>query len=301
MHYMKNAAVCCILGLCLICCAGKTASSGSAESLFFDDFSYSGPGDAALPSFGWAVRTEPGSPGFSAGTFSASRISFPSDESDPSNTLLRLSAVTSGTPASCDQAEIRQARKFLEGTYAARVRFYDDAAEGNDGDAVISTFFVINDTLSYAEAGYSECDFEYLPNGGWGSGPSSAMYFTSWGTQPASGGADIDQTVLAQSMEGWHILVLVVADGAVRYYIDGTLRASHGGDHYPETLMSINFNLWFSTVSGELIASDASPRVYRQDVDWVFHAKGAVLATDEVVSRVAALRTAAVERRDELE
>ena len=69
-------------------------------------------------------------------------------------------------------------RKFLEGTYAARVRFHDNAADGNDGDAVISTFFTINDTLAYTEAGYSECDFEYLPNGGWDAGSASALYFT---------------------------------------------------------------------------------------------------------------------------
>ena len=192
-------------------------------------------------------------------------------------------------------------RKFLEGTYAARVRFHDTAADGNDGDAVISTFFTINDTLAYTEAGYSECDFEYLPNGGWDAGSASALYFTSWGAQSEPGKTNIEQHVVSGSFAGWHTLVLVVLNGTVSYYVDGELKASHSGERCPSTLMSINFNLWFSRGEGELLTSDTSRRSYIQDIDWVFHVKGTELSPSDVEAKVATLRAALVERIDEIE
>ncbi len=54
----------------------------------------------------------------------------------------------------------------------------------------------------------------------------------------------------SQSFAGWHTLLLQVSGGQIKYYIDGTLMATHGGIYYPETPMSINFNLWFITLQG---------------------------------------------------
>jgi hypothetical protein len=63
------------------------------------------------------------------------------DPQQPGNRLLRLSARTDGTAAGTVQAQVCHARKYLEGTYAARVRFSDAPVQGPDGDVVVQTFY----------------------------------------------------------------------------------------------------------------------------------------------------------------
>jgi hypothetical protein len=140
---------------------------------------------------------------------------------------------------------------------------------------------------------YGELDFEYLPNGGWGvQGP--IMYLTTWETyqnQPWQA-VNINNNY-SQSYAGWHTLVLQVANGEVKYYIDGVLMATHGGIYYPETPMSINFNLWFITLQG-----GSTPRQYKENVDWVFHIKDQVLTPAQVDTRVATYRASNVKHID---
>ncbi len=93
-----------------------------------------------------------------------------------------------------------------------------------------------------------------------------------------------------RSYAGWHDLVLQVANGQIKYYIDGELFATHGGDYYPETVQSVNFNLWF--ISGGQIGSSTPPRTYTQKVDWFYHAKNQVLSPSEVTARVNGYRAA---------
>ena len=97
-------------------------------------------------------------------------------------------------------------------------------------------------------------------------------------------------------MDGWHVLLMQVAGGKTRLFIDGELRAEHGGRNYPVVPMSINFNLWFSP--GGLLAGERAVRSYRQDVDWVFHARDRVLSPADVQARVAMFRQAGTAHAD---
>jgi hypothetical protein len=94
-------------------------------------------------------------------------------------------------------------------------------------------------------------------------------------------------TSRAGSLSGWHTLVIQVAHGDVRYFVDGRQGARHGGRSYPDSPMSIVFNVWFQ-IDGLLPLGP--PRRYRQDVDRVFQQPDAVLSPSQVLARVARLR-----------
>jgi hypothetical protein len=138
-------------------------------------------------------------------------------------------------------------------------------------------------------------DYEYLPNGGWGSGDLT-FYVTTWETvQIEPWNADNTSSSVQGSLAGWHTLVTQVSGGTVRYFVDGELIAQHGGAYYPDAPMSINFNLWF--IEGGLIQAEGV-RQYEEDIDWVFHEAGALLMPDEVMAKVNELRNAAVQFSD---
>jgi hypothetical protein len=81
----------------------------------------------------------------------------------------------------------------------------------------------------------------------------------------------------------------------VRYYVDGTLFADHGDRYYPETPMSINFNLWF--ISGGLVGQPGD-RAYQERVDWVYFAENEVVSPAQVTSRVTGYRSTGVQHVD---
>jgi hypothetical protein len=216
------------------------------------------------------------------------------DDADQSgNRLLRMTSSTNGTAAR--QTQFCHERKYLEGTYAARVRFTDRPVSGPDGDQIVQTFYLISPLQAPLDPGYSEIDFEYLPNGGWGSDMS--LHVTTWETfsPEPDWKMDASSDTIAGSHDGWHTLVLQVANDQVTYYIDGALRATHGGKFYPEVPMSINFNLWF--IRDGLIKSDEI-REYVEDVDWVYFEGGQALSPQEVEAQVAGLRQEAVKFQD---
>ena len=97
------------------------------------------------------------------------------------------------------------------------------------------------------------------------------------------------------SYNGWHDLVLQVSGGVVKYYIDGALFAEHGGIYYPETVQSVNFNLWF--ISGGLVGAPGD-RAYQQHVDYVYFAKDQVLSPAQVQSKVTGYRSSGVDHVD---
>ncbi|NUP01431.1 MAG: hydrolase [Nonomuraea sp.] len=263
-----------------------TTPTGSAGVLF-DDFSYSGPADPLLAQRGWTVRSASGGPGVPGATWSPSAISFPGG-------LLTLDSSTNGTAGGTVQTELSTAnRKFHEGTYAARVRFSDAPASGPDGEHVVQTFFTITPLRADMDPDYGELDFEYLPNGGWGE-PSSILYTTSWETYRA----DPWQAVNTHSEErasfaGWHDLVIQVAGGRIKYYVDGRLFGDHGDIYYPETPMWIMFNQWFIDLQ-----SATGTRTYRQQADWLYYSKNEVVAPADVTARVAALRASGTTFKD---
>jgi hypothetical protein len=249
----------------------------------FDDFSYSSSGDPALAGHGWTVRTGAGGPGVSGATWSAGAVTF------PTSGTMQLTASTAGSGGNTVQAEVYQQRKFFEGTYAARVRFSDAPASGPDGDAINETFFTISPLRFDNDPQYSENDFEYLPNGGWGV-PGPKMYLTTWYTyQNSPWVSDNSSTNVSQSYDGWHTLVAQVGGGHVTYYIDSVQLWDTSGKYYPRTYMSINFNEWF--IDGGLVGS-STPRGYVEQVDWLYFKQNEVVPPGDVNFRVAAYRTA---------
>jgi hypothetical protein len=95
--------------------------------------------------------------------------------------LLRLAARTDGTPQGTSHAQVCHARKFFEGTNAARIRFSDAPVQGPDGDVVVETFYAVSPLRFDFDPEYSELDWEYLPNGGWGD-KRTRLYGVTWQT-----------------------------------------------------------------------------------------------------------------------
>ncbi|TXK42851.1 cellulose binding domain-containing protein [Nonomuraea sp. C10] len=255
--------------------------------VLFDDFSYTNSSDPRLAQRGWTVRSSSGGPGVPGATWSPSAITFPGG-------LLTLDSRTDGTVGGTVHTELSTAgRKFFEGTYAARVRFSDAPTSGPDGEHVVQTFFTITPLRFNLDPDYGELDFEYLPNGGWGE-PSNILYATSWETYQGEPWQAVNtHTEERASFAGWHDLVIQVSGGRIKYYVDGRLFADHGGIHYPETPMWIMFNQWFIDLQAA-----TGTRTYRQQVDWVYHARNEVVSPAGVLSRVGDLRAEGTSFRD---
>ena len=278
-----------------ICLCSLAAQADDAKGgIFFDDFSYADTG--ALLSHGWRARVARGHPGVPGAEWSPAAVSLVDDVAQAGNRVLRLTARTDGTPEGTQQAQVCHARKYLEGTYAARIRFTDDPVSGADGDPVIETFYAVAPLRHDFDPQFSEFDWEYLPNGGWGA-PETRLYGISWQTvqiEPWHAYNQLHQEF--GSHAGWHVLMMQIANGRTRLFVDGRQIAEHGGRNYPAVPMAISFSLWFSP--GGLLPASALPRVWEQDVDWVFHAKDRVMSPDEVLAAVADLRRRGSARLD---
>lgn len=264
-------------------------------TILFDDFSYTSVDQ--LEAHGWIVRTKPGWPGVPGAVFSKSNVTFVADPDQAGNRLMRMSSSTDGTPtAGTSQSQVcSRQRKYLAGTYAARVRFRDQPSLGPDGDQVNETFYASGTLTRPFDPNYSELDWEYLPNGGWGV-PAPTIWVTSWYTVELTPWyAYRVYTNEVGSLDGWNLLVIQVAHDTVSYYLNGALLASHFGEYYPREKMAINFNLWF--INGGMLPP-GSVRRYDEDVDWVFHEADVVLSPEQVVAEVEKMRGDGVSFRD---
>jgi hypothetical protein len=303
---MRDRFVCSILLIpCMLYAAGCASAAGTPameatdradpmdSPILFDDFDYSST--EQMSANGWVVRSGMGWPGVTGASFRPENVSFVEYPDQPGNRLLRMTSSTDGRREGTFQTQICHQRKYLDGTYAARVRFSDEPVSGVDSDQIVQTFYMITPYDRPLNPDYSEMDFEYLPNGGWG-GAATTLHVTTWETvQIEPWNADNVSQSVQGSQAGWHTLVLQVMDGTVRYFVDGTLIAQHGGAYYPDAPVSINFNLWF--IEGGLVQSEGV-REYQEDVDWVFHQVDTLLMPDEVEATVAELRNASVSFED---
>lgn len=276
--------------LLLSACQGDAppqVKTGPAGGVLFDDFSYAGI--AELAPHGWIMRTARGWPGVENAAWGEASFSLHDDADAPGNRVLRMTSQTDGTAAGTRQSQLCHARKYLAGTYAARVRFTDAPVSGPNGDEVVQTFYTISPLEKDLDPNYSELDHEYLPNGGWGT--HGATHFnTSWETVRLDPWQAYNQFARRPgSLAGWHVLLIQVADGKIDYYLDREHLATHDGKVYPRVPMSLNFNLWFTR---EGIRPGNALRVWQQEIDWAWHAQGRILDHDAVLAEVAALRKA---------
>ncbi len=264
-------------------------AAGAAEApLFFDDFSQ--PDTAALQAHGWVLRDAAGHPGVPGARWRPEALSLLPDPAQPGNRLLQLRAQTDGTPAGTVQAQLCQPRFALNGTYASRVLFTDEPVSGDSGDPVIQAAFAVAPLAHAYDPRFSEIDWEYLPQGGWGS-PQRRLYAIAWQTvriEPWDAHNTLAE--LRGSHAGWRQLTVQVADGRSRWFVDGRQVAEHGGRNHPVQPMGLAFSLWFSP-SG-LRAPTAQPRVWEQQVDWVLHAPDRVLSPAQAAALVAEQRAA---------
>ena len=271
-----------------------SSQTAAADTVLFDDFSYNNK--ELMKKNGWILRTEPGWPGIPGATWKEDGVSLLKDPDVRNNGIVRMISSTDGTAANTTQTQFCHQRKFLEGTYAARVRFTDKPMSGPGGDQLVQSFYTISPLKAPMDLDYSELDWEYLPNGGWGiDGPT--LYATTWETfspEPNWKKDNVYKTTNG-SQDGWHTLVTQVMNGKVRYFADGKLFAEHGDAYYPEDTMSINFNLWF--IRDGMIKSNER-RQYHEDIDWVFHQAGVALNPEQVEKAVSQFRKGSVKFRD---
>jgi hypothetical protein len=295
---MKNRQIPCAIALTLLVIVNlaplQNSRAAMADAVLFDDFSYTNK--QQLKKNGWILRTEPGWPGVPGATWSEDGVSLVKDADRPNNWIVRMTSSTDGTGANTRQTQICHQRKYLEGTYAARVRFTDKPVSGPGGDQLVQSFYTISPLKAPMDLDYSELDWEYLPNGGWGiDGPT--LYATTWETfspEPNWKKDNVFKTANG-SHAGWHTLVTQVFAETVRYFVDGKLFAEHGDEYYPEDTMSINFNLWF--IRDGMLKSNER-REFQEDIDWVFHQAGVALTPYQVEAAVAAMRRESVKFRD---
>jgi len=271
--------------------ATLSATAQPTDALLFDDFNYRDVADSSFTENGWIPRTVAGWPGIQGATWLKSNISFADDPAQKSNRLMQLTSSTDGSAAGTKQTQVCQQRNFMEGTYATRVHFTDTPAAGKDGDQVVETFYMISPYTKPMDPKYSEMDFEYLPNGGWGDS-GSIFHMTTWYTvQIEPWNADNRNNHLTGSFEGWHTLVMQVANNHVKYYVDGQLVADHSGKYYPRVPVSINYNLWF-IADGFLKSSET--RTYVEQVDWMLFAANQTLSPKQIAAKVDVFRLAAI-------
>ncbi|PKM18096.1 MAG: hydrolase [Gammaproteobacteria bacterium HGW-Gammaproteobacteria-15] len=269
-----------------------SADHANTAALLFDDFNYDSTD--ALFANGWTARSETGHPGIAGAAWSADGVSLHPAPEQAQFGIARLSSITDGTGEGTRHTQICHARKYLYGTYAARVFFRNEPTYGPDGDEVIQTFYAISPLEYPLDPNYSEVDFEYLPNGGWGENTQPAMWTTSWETFQLEPWTKVNEYSRVEGdYSGWRTLVMNVSADAVRYFVDGELIGEHSANVAPEVPMSVNFNLWFMPkgADGSVGPIDsAEQRQYQQDIDWVLHIPQTQLSTEEVNVQVAELR-----------
>ncbi|WP_051844901.1 glycoside hydrolase family 16 protein [Streptomyces globisporus] len=241
----------------------------------FDDFHYSGADDPDLAAHGWEIRTGGGGPGIKD-TWSADGAGFPTDPSAQGGRVLRLRSSTDGTAQGTRQVEVQTTGKnFFTGTFAARVHLSDKPTSGRNGDHVVQTFFPISPSDS--SENYSELDFEYLPNGGWGSvGPR--LDNVSW--YKADPPDRVSHT-LNRRLEGWHTMVITAMDGKVTYSLDGKELFTSSGKYVPREKMDIHFSNWFID-----LPFTGGPRTWDVKVNWVYYKADEVLSPADVQKTV---------------
>ncbi|MFD5413194.1 cellulose binding domain-containing protein [Streptomyces nojiriensis] len=255
------------------------AAAAPPAGVMFDDFSYTGPDDPALASNGWQVRTGQGGPGIKD-TWSTAGISFPAEGTTKAGQSLQLQVTSDGTAKGTQQSELQTTKPyFFTGTLAARVYFSDKPTSGRNGDHINESFFVISP--DHMSAQYSELDYEYMPNGGWGA-PGPRLDTTSWRNSTKN-----DRVTKAQKekLEGWHVLMITAVNGSVTYSMDGRELFTSDSKYFPRERTNIHFSAWLVDLPFQ------GPRTWDMRVDWLYYQAEKAVPTAEVEKAVKGFST----------
>ena len=251
------------------------AVTAAPSGVVFDDFHYTGPDDPALAANGWQARTEGGGPGMSHGGWSADGIDFPGDTAAEGGQSLRLQLGTDGTPQGTRQAELVSSHEtFLTGTLAARIFFTDQPIAGRNGDHINESLSTISS--SPKSPNYSELDYEYMPNGGWGA-PGPRLDTTSW--RSAKPGDRVTHA-LNEHLAGWHVVMLTAVNGVVTYSIDGRAVFSSDGKTFPRERMKVHFSSWLVDLPF------STQRTWDMRVNWLYYHSGQAVSVGDVQKAV---------------
>lgn len=281
----------------------RDAAAASDAGVLFDDFRYDSPSDPAFLAH-WRVSDyAPPSPGI--GAFSADSVTFVADAADAGNTLMRVMLTTAGTAESTAQGEVEGQLRFRRGTYASRMRFYNQPIEGpaqvvgpDTGDRVVCAFFAISAT-GVPDAAYGELDFQYLPNAGWNGEDAVFTGPTLWTTSWQSRATRVTQPT-ARDLAAPHVYWMTISSAGVSYYVDGELLVTHGDPAYlPDGELRVMWNMWLSDAQFAA-GQSAMSRTWAEDVDWFFHARDAVLTLAEIQATVDDYRAQGLAKVDTL-
>jgi len=260
--------------------ASPAASPGSRQpalqpdGVMFDDFHYTGSDDPALQAHGWQIRTDPGGPGIQ-NTWTTSGISFPTVASAQGGQVLQLQLKSNGTKGGTQQTELKSSQAdFYTGTYAARVYFTDAPAVGPNGDHINEAFYAISPATESAQ--YSELDYEYMPNGGWGSARPE-LDTTSWHSSRAG---DRVYSPLYSRIHGWHTLMITSLHGETTYWLDDHQLFTNGATYSPRQPVDVAFSTWLIDLPF------AGQRDWNMQVNWFYYHAGQVQSLHEVQQAV---------------
>ncbi|MBB5205635.1 hypothetical protein HNQ51_002962 [Inhella inkyongensis] len=262
-------------------------------ALFFDDFSQ--PDRAALQRQGWTLREQAGHPGPPGARWATEGLVLQDDPERPGNRLLRLHAHSDGTAAGTVQSQLCRPQQFLWGSTAARVRFSPRVAAGVPR---VQAFFQVSPLRFDYDPLFSELDWEYLPNGGWGA-PGARLFAVAWQTvrlEPWDAHNQAHEEPLDLSGRWVQLTVQTDAEGS-RWFLDGQALARHGGRTVPRQPMALAFSHWISP-GGLLPTPQASDAAF--EVDWVIHVADVRRSPAELAAQVAELRAQGVAQRDSL-
>jgi len=270
---------------------------------FYDDFAYLDVDDAAA--FGWNAVDDNSAPPEDTSVYDAANVNFQSNPEGPSgDCVMTLWSIVDGAEVPVNSRIETIEKKFLYGTYCARVRFEYTPSEIYPANEDVQTFYVIN--WLPGQDDYSECDFEYLPWNFWGESCGDGiptLWVNTWETTDNEDPVTDDERKAdsycrsdEQELEGWYYLLLHVRSGSVTYSIapdssgvpattDWTKQ--HYEPYVPETQMQIAFANW----TNEPTDGHTDLVVQEMTVDWVYHVRNSYLSAQQVCLRVDALRS----------
>lgn len=280
------------------------SQTGHAQTIMFDDFTYSGVTDGQLSSFNkWNIINGTSGPP-EGGQYRSDNITFITDPASVNNKLMTLSTTVNGQTKATTHARIEtNGFEYFEGTYSARVYLSDVPFTYKDGN--VQTFYtIVSSSLGTDGSKYSELDFEYMAADKWGiSADNKVLYLTSWNRYIADPWQAWKRYFsYQQSYAGWHTFTVSCTDGVnVKFWIDNDYKGAmsttdnDGSSVYPRSPMQVAFANW---IWNNVVGTNTANRTTTMQVDWVLFSKNQEMTPQQVEAQVATYRSQGLQRRN---